>query len=85
MGLGSDIRVSRAPMLGFMAMGASGTYIGRAFVYGLGAMGEEGVTRALECIHKELDSSMGLCGRTDVGKLDRDILMIPKGFAGDWE
>lgn len=82
--LDSGIR-SGQDVLKAMAMGASGTYIGRAFVYGLGAMGEQGVTRALEVIHKELDSSMGLCGRTDVGKLDRDILMIPKGFAGDWE
>ncbi|WP_294609397.1 alpha-hydroxy acid oxidase [Roseovarius sp.] len=82
--LDSGIR-SGQDVLKAMAMGASGTYIGRAFVYGLGAMGEAGVTRALECIHKELDSSMGLCGRTDVGKLDRDILMIPKGFGGDWE
>jgi L-lactate dehydrogenase (cytochrome) len=38
----------------------------------------------LKVIHKELESSMGLCGRTDVTKLDRDILMVPKGFSGDW-
>ena len=48
-------------------------------------MGEAGVTRALEVIHKELDVSMALCGRTDVNTVDRDILMIPKGFSGDWE
>jgi len=66
------------------AMGATGTYIGRAFVYGLGAMGEEGVTKALECIHKELDVSMGLCGRTDINALDRDILMVPEDFTGRW-
>jgi L-lactate dehydrogenase (cytochrome) len=66
------------------AMGATGTYIGRAFVYGLGAMGEEGVTKALECIHKELDVSMGLCGRTDINTLDRDILMVPEDFTGRW-
>ena len=68
-----------------LALGATGTYIGRAFVYGLGAMGEAGVTKALEVIHKELDVSMALCGRRDVTTLDRDILMVPKGFSGDWQ
>ncbi|MEL6170468.1 MAG: alpha-hydroxy acid oxidase [Pseudomonadota bacterium] len=67
-----------------LAMGAHGTYIGRAFVYGVGAMGEAGVTKALEIIHKELDISMAFCGRTDAKALDRDILMIPKGFEGNW-
>jgi L-lactate dehydrogenase (cytochrome) len=57
------------------ALGAKGTYIGRAFVYGLGAMGEEGVTKALEIIHKELDLSMAFCGRTDINSVDRSILM----------
>jgi hypothetical protein len=46
------------------ALGARGTYIGRAFLYGLGAMGEAGVTKALEIIHKELDLTMAFCGRT---------------------
>ncbi len=81
--LDSGIR-SGQDVLKALAMGAKGTYIGRAFTYGLGAMGEAGVTRALEVIAKELDSSMGLCGRRDVRDLDRDILMIPKDFAGDW-
>jgi len=81
--LDSGIR-SGQDVLKALALGAKGTYIGRAFVYGLGAMGEAGVTRALEVIHKELDLSMALCGRTDVTTLDRDILMIPKGFEGDW-
>lgn len=58
-----------------VALGAKGTYIGRAFVYGLGAMGEEGVTKALQIIHKELDLSMAFCGRTDINAVDRDILM----------
>ncbi len=82
--LDSGIR-SGQDVLKAMAMGAKGTYIGRAFVYGLGAMGEAGVTRALEVIHKELDISMALCGRRDVKTLDRDILLIPKGFEGDWQ
>jgi len=79
----SGIR-SGQDVLKAMALGAKGTYIGRAFVYGLGAMGEEGVTKALDCIHKELDVSMGLCGRTDITALDRDILMVPEDFTGRW-
>jgi len=58
-----------------MALGAKGTYIGRAFVYGLGAMGEQGVTKALEIIQKELDLSMAFCGRTDIRTVDRSILL----------
>ena len=58
-----------------IALGARGTYIGRAMLYGLGAMGEAGVTRALQIIHKELDITMAFCGRTDIGQVDRDILL----------
>ncbi|MES2936444.1 MAG: alpha-hydroxy acid oxidase [Pseudomonadota bacterium] len=58
-----------------VALGAKGTYIGRAFLYGLGAMGEAGVTRALEIIRKELDLSMAFCGRTDIRSVDRGILL----------
>jgi L-lactate dehydrogenase (cytochrome) len=82
--LDSGIR-SGQDVLKALAMGAKGTYIGRAYVYGLGANGQQGVSDALNVIHKELEVSMGLCGRTDVNALDRDILMIPKGFSGDWE
>ncbi|MCR9156820.1 MAG: alpha-hydroxy-acid oxidizing protein [Rhodobacteraceae bacterium] len=82
--LDSGIR-SGQDVLKALAMGAKGTYIGRAYVYGLGANGQQGVTDALNVIHKELEVSMGLCGRTDVNALDRDILMVPKGFAGDWD
>ena len=81
--LDSGIR-SGQDVLKALAMGAKGTYIGRAYIYGLGANGQQGVTDALNVIHKELEVSMGLCGRTDVNTLDRDILMIPKGFSGDW-
>jgi L-lactate dehydrogenase (cytochrome) len=49
-----------------LASGAKGVFIGRAFIYGLGAMGEAGVAKALECIRKELDVSMALCGLTDL-------------------
>ena len=82
--LDSGIR-SGQDVLKALSLGAKGTYVGRAFVYGLGAMGEAGVTKALEIIHKELDVSMALCGRTDVKTLDRDILMIPEGFEGRWQ
>lgn len=53
-----------------IALGAKGTYIGRPFLYGLGAMGKEGVTLALDIIRKEMDITMALCGKrriTDVG------------------
>jgi len=58
-----------------MALGARGTYIGRAFLYGLGALGEAGVTKALEIIHKELDLTMAFCGHTKIGTVDRSILL----------
>jgi L-lactate dehydrogenase (cytochrome) len=48
-------------------------------------MGEAGVTKALEIIHKELEVSMALCGHTDVTKVDRDILMIPRDFSDRWQ
>jgi len=57
------------------ALGARGVYIGRAFLYGLGAMGEAGVTKALEIIHKELDLTMAFCGHTDINKVDQAILL----------
>ncbi|MEO0809336.1 MAG: alpha-hydroxy acid oxidase [Pseudomonadota bacterium] len=81
--LDSGIR-SGQDVLKALAMGAKGVMIGRAFVYGLGAMGEAGVTKALEVIHKELDTSMALCGRREVATLDRDILLVPKDFSGQW-
>jgi len=58
-----------------VALGAKGTYIGRAFLYGLGAMGEEGVTAAIEIIRKELDITMALCGLRDIKTVDRNILV----------
>ena len=57
------------------ALGAQGTYIGRPFLYGLGAMGEAGVTRALEIIHKELDLTMAFCGHTNINTVDQGILL----------
>jgi len=60
-----------------LALGARATMIGRAFLYGLGAMGEAGVTRALEIIRAELDVSMALCGLRDVKDAGRSILRAP--------
>ena len=57
------------------ALGAKGVYIGRSMLYGLGAMGEEGVTKALEIIHKELDLTMAFCGRMQMDKVDKSILL----------
>ncbi len=82
--LDSGIR-SGQDVLKALALGAKGTYIGRAFVYGLGAMGEKGVTRALEVIHKELDMTMALCGKRRIEELTRDVLLVPEGFGGRWE
>ena len=79
---GKDIEVwmdggirSGQDVLKAMALGAKGTLIGRAFLYGLGAMGEAGVTRCLQLIANELDITMGFCGHTDLRKVDRDILI----------
>ncbi len=57
------------------ALGARGTMIGRAMAYGLGAMGEAGVTKALEIIHKELDVTMAFCGHTQLQNVNRGILL----------
>ncbi len=57
------------------ALGARGPYIGRAMVYGLGAMGEAGVTSALEIIHKELDLTMAFSGRTNIHQVDKSVLL----------
>lgn len=81
--LDSGIR-SGQDVLKALAMGATGTMIGRSYIYGLGAMGEAGVTAALNIIRKELDVTMALCGERDVKNLGRHNLLVPKGFEGDW-
>ena len=58
-----------------VARGAKGTLIGRAFLYGLGAMGEAGVTKCLELIRNELDLTMAFCGRTRIGDVDASVLL----------
>ncbi len=57
------------------ALGARGVYIGRPFLYGLGAMGEEGVTKCLQIIHRELDLTMAFCGHTNIETVDKAILL----------
>ena len=79
--VGKDIEVwmdggirSGQDILKAVALGAKGTLLGRSFLYGLGAGGEAGVTKALEILHKELDMTMALCGHRDIHKVSRDIL-----------
>ncbi len=79
--LDSGIR-SGQDVLKAIAMGAKGVMIGRSFVYGLGAMGEQGVTEALKVTHKELDVSMAFCGKRNITDVDRDIVLVPEGFSG---
>ncbi|MEM7301636.1 MAG: alpha-hydroxy acid oxidase [Pseudomonadota bacterium] len=69
-GIRTGVDVFRA-----LAIGAKSTFVGRAYIYGLGAMGEAGVTKALEIIHKELDTTMALCGETDITKVGRHNLL----------
>jgi isopentenyl diphosphate isomerase/L-lactate dehydrogenase-like FMN-dependent dehydrogenase len=80
--VGSDIEVwmdggirSGQDVLKAWALGARGTLIGRVMVYGLGAMGEAGVTKALQILHKELDITMAFCGHTDIQTVDKGILL----------
>ena len=80
--VGSQIEVhmdggirSGQDVLKAIALGAKGTYIGRSMLYGLGAMGEAGVTKALEIIHNELSLSMAFCGRTQISQVDSSILL----------
>jgi L-lactate dehydrogenase (cytochrome) len=72
--LDSGIR-SGQDVLKAIALGAKGTMIGRAFLYGLGALGELGVARALQIIQRELDLTMAFCGKTHIEQVDRDILL----------
>jgi L-lactate dehydrogenase (cytochrome) len=58
-----------------IALGAKGVYIGRPFLYGLGAMGEAGVSKCLEIIRNELDLTMAFCGLTDIQSVNKQILI----------
>ncbi|MGV8953166.1 MAG: alpha-hydroxy acid oxidase [Cypionkella sp.] len=81
--LDSGIR-SGQDVLKALALGAKGTFIGRSYIYGLGAMGQAGVAKALEIIHKELDISMALCGVQKAVDLNREHVLVPRDFEGDW-
>jgi L-lactate dehydrogenase (cytochrome) len=81
--LDSGIR-SGQDVLKALSLGAKGTMIGRAYIHGLGAMGEAGVTKALEVIHKEMDITMALCGERDVKNMGRHNLLVPEDFEGRW-
>ena len=63
-----------------VALGAKGVWIGRPYLYGLGAGGKAGVTRALDIIRNELDITMALCGRRDIRTIDADILDTAPGL-----
>jgi L-lactate dehydrogenase (cytochrome) len=71
--LDSGIR-SGQDVLKAVALGAKGTYIGRPFLYGLGAMGGQGVELALNIIRKEMDITMALCGKRDIKAVDRSVI-----------
>ena len=68
-----------------LSLGAKGVMIGRPFIYGLGAMGQPGVTKVLDIINKELDTTIALCGERNIQDMSRDNLLIPKDFRGNWE
>ena len=81
--LDSGIR-SGQDVLKALALGAKGTFIGRAYLHGLGAMGQAGVAKALEVIWKELDTSMALCGVQKASDLGREHVLVPRDFEGEW-
>ncbi len=64
-----------------LALGAKGVFIGRAFLYGLGAGGEAGVTQCLDLIRKELDVTMAMCGLRDIRDVTANILAGRPDFA----
>ena len=67
--------MSGQDVLKCMALGAKGTMIGKAFLYGLGAYGEDGVRRCLEILYNEMDTTMAFCGHTDIKNVGTDILV----------
>ncbi|MEM7710115.1 MAG: alpha-hydroxy-acid oxidizing protein, partial [Pseudomonadota bacterium] len=90
--VGSEVEIwmdggvrSGQDVLKAVALGARGVMIGRAYIYGLGALGQAGVTHTLDVIQKELDTTMALCGEKDIHDVGPHNLLIPKGFRGEWE
>ena len=82
--LDSGIR-SGQDVIKALALGANGVLIGRSYVYGLGAMGEKGVTAALEVIRKEVDITMALMGERDIHAITRDHVLLPKAWDEDYQ
>ncbi len=80
----SGIR-SGQDVLRAIGLGAKATLIGRAYIYGLGAMGEAGVEKAIEIMHKELATSMALCGIRDISEFGEKNLLIPSDFQTNWK
>ena len=70
----SGIR-SGQDILKALALGATGTLIGRAYQHGLGAMGQAGVTQSLEILQRELDLTMAFCGVRDIKDVSRNIIL----------
>jgi len=62
-------------VLKFLGLGARGCFIGRSYIYGLGAYGQAGVTKALEVLREELSIAMALVGVTDVKAITREIIL----------
>ncbi len=84
--VGKDIEVhfdggirSGQDVLKAICLGAKSTYIGRAYIYGLGANGEAGVTEALNILSTELDTTMALCGERLLTNLGYHNLLDPPG------
>lgn len=82
--LDSGIR-SGQDILKALALGAQGAYVGRAYIYGLGALGEAGVTKSLEILHTQLDLSMALCGVNSIQELGCNNLLLPRDFLDYWQ
>jgi L-lactate dehydrogenase (cytochrome) len=87
--VGRDIEVhmdggirSGQDVLRALALGARGVYIGRPFLYGLGALGEAGVTRCLEIIRNELDLTMAFCGKRSIAEVGPDVILPPARGGG---
>ena len=81
--LDSGIR-SGQDVLKALALGAKGTFVGRAYIYGLGAYGQRGVTTALEVIRKELDTTMALCGERDIRNVGRHNVLLKRGWVEEY-
>ncbi len=82
--LDSGIR-SGQDVLKARALGATGVMIGRAYIYGLGARGQAGVTKALELIRDELDGTMALCGERTLADVGPHNILLPAGFTDAWQ